>query len=75
VPTSNPSITEVEKPLALAAANGHEAIVHLLLDKDVGANIDAANNRGRTPLLRAAEGAMTELAGRGWIDTTLARCC
>ncbi|CAM9140246.1 unnamed protein product [Scytosiphon promiscuus] len=42
-----------DTPLHLAAANGQEQIVKLLLDK--GAEKDALNSRGRTPLHLAVE--------------------
>ncbi|RTE69552.1 hypothetical protein BHE90_016067 [Fusarium euwallaceae] len=41
-----------QTPLWMAAANGHEAIVRLLLDR--GAHTEAADGPGRTPLSRAA---------------------
>lgn len=38
-------------PLYLAAKNGHEAIVQLLLEKE--ANVEATDKDGRTPLYLA----------------------
>jgi hypothetical protein len=48
----DPKDSYVRTPLSWAAANGHEAIVKLLLDK--GAKLEIEDQYGRTPLSRAA---------------------
>lgn len=59
-PVDLPSKAELsQRPIHWAAANGHEAVVHLLLEAGVPPNVE--DQRGCTPLILAAQNGHTPL--------------